>query len=96
MMGREVKRAQLETTAKDSKFLQISTPFGKEEGSAILMRKAAFGLGLIVQGAERLHSSFALIGADCPHATWQAWLLGQFSFPSPTQPVTSLPKECLI
>lgn len=52
MVGREVKRAQLETTAKDSKFLKISVPFGKEEGSAILMRRAAFGLGLIMRGAE--------------------------------------------
>lgn len=96
MMGGEVKRAQLETTAKDSRFLQISMPFGKEEGSAILMRKAAFGLVLIMQSAECLLSSFVLIGADCPHATWQEWLLGQVSFPSPLQPVTSLPKECLI
>lgn len=96
MMGREVRRAQLETTAKDSKFLQINVSFGKEEGSAILMRKAAFILGLIMQGAECLQSSFLLMGTDCPQATWQAWLLGQFSFPSPLQPVTSLPKECLI
>lgn len=96
MVGREVKRAQLETTAKDSKFLKIRVPFGKEEGSAILMGKAAFGWGLIMQGAECLQSSFTLIGTDCAHATWQAWLLGQFSFPSPPQPVTSLPKECLI
>lgn len=96
MMGREVKRAQLETTAKDSKPLQISLPFGKEEGSAIAMRKAAFGLGLMMQGAESLQSSFTLIGTGCPHATWQARLLGQFSFPSPPQPVTSLPQEFLI
>lgn len=69
MMGREVKRAQLETTAKDNKFLQINLPFGKEEGSAILMRKAAFILGLIRQGAECLQSSFMLMGSDCPQAT---------------------------
>jgi len=96
MMGREFKRAQLETTSKDSKFLQINMPFGKKAGSAILMRKAAFILGLITQGAECLQSSCVLMGTDCPQTTWQAWLLGQFSFPSPPQSVTSLPKECLI
>lgn len=96
MLGREVKRGQLETTAEDSKFLQIEVPFGKEEGSAILMRNTAFILGLIMQGAECLQSSFMLMGTDCPQATWQAWLLGQFSFPSPLQSVTSLPKECLM
>lgn len=70
-------------------------PFGREEGSAILMRKVALTLGLIMQGAECLQSSFMWMGTDNPPAIWQAWMLGQFSFPSPLQAVTSLPKACL-